>query len=71
MKKKLNKPIRIIECISVELSEKDLIQLKNWDDFIWMMGGNEFIYKLQDTYYLLNGEIAHYYNGIQQDTKLV
>lgn len=62
------KKIRIIECHSLDFVGKDIISIKDWEDFIWMLGDMEFIYRLKESYYIITAEVAWVYNGTNKDT---
>jgi len=60
----IKKKIRIIECESIELSEKDIITLKKRADFDWMLKENNYVLKSQDSYYIIGETVAWVWNGI-------
>lgn len=62
------KKIRIIECHSLDFVGKDIISIKDWEDFIWMLGDMEFIYRLKESYYIITAEVAWVHNGTNKDT---
>ncbi|KKK85204.1 hypothetical protein LCGC14_2775630 [marine sediment metagenome] len=56
---KLPKGIVIIECLSIEFSDKDIITLKTWQDFLWIVGAGPVIFKLKNVYYDISGQVAY------------
>lgn len=62
------KKIRVIECESIDLVGKDLIVLKDEEDFNWLVQSNEYVLKLKDTFYIIGNEFAWIYNGIHKNT---
>ena len=60
----IKKKIRIIECESIELSEKDIITLKKRADFDWMLKENNYVLKSQDSYYIIGESSVWVWNGI-------
>ena len=54
---------RVVECAQIDLVGKDVLVLKNWHDFLWILGGNLTIYKSQDCYYILSSDVIHVYRG--------
>ncbi len=55
----MKKEVKILECNGLDFGGKDMIQLKNKDDFIWLCG--ETVYKLDNTYYILTSDSAFIY----------
>ena len=62
------KKIKVIECVSLDFVGKDIINLKDWEDFLWMLGDQEYVYMLKESYYIINSDVAFVYNGIHKDT---
>lgn len=52
---------RIIECIEIKFNSQDIIELKMWKDFLWLLGGSLTIFKLGKGYYILNTEFVYVY----------
>ncbi len=64
---KLPKGIVIIECHQIDLSDKDIIQLKTWEDFLWLVGTGPTIYKLKNVYYDISGQVAYIWKDKNND----
>ena len=56
---KIPKEVRIIETKSIELSDKDVIYIKDWKDFIWLISSVGTLFKLNSCYYILTSEVAY------------
>lgn len=66
MKKlELPKGINIIETVSIEFVGKDIIRVKHWDDFMYLLGGVVTIFKLHNSYYIISNEVAYVYQDGQ------
>lgn len=64
IKNEFPKGTKIVECESMEFAGKDIITIKEWDDFIYLMGTYPTIYKLKNSYYILSDGVAWVYmNG--------
>ena len=57
MTKKLSKDIKVIECSNIDFKEKDVLYIKDWNDFRWLIGSDRVVYKLNKCYYLIS-EVA-------------
>lgn len=60
---KFNLPegVRIVECKDISLAQKDIIELKKWKDFLYLLGGSLTIFKLKNSYYLLSDVNVYFY----------
>jgi hypothetical protein len=58
---KIPKEVRVIETKSIELSTKDIICIKNFDDFLWLLGTGICLFKLNQCYYILTNEVIYIY----------
>ena len=59
--KKLPKEVRLIEVESLEFAGKDIIRIKHWNDFLWLLGTGTVVYKLNHCYYIIASEVAWQY----------
>lgn len=55
------KNVTFLECESIDLTDKDIITLKNFRDFKEVMDVPTIILKLKDAYYLLSRDVAYIY----------
>ena len=53
-----DKKIKVIECESMDFVGKDIINIKKWEDFIWLIQDDKAIYKLKNCYYIISNEVA-------------
>ena len=53
------KETRVIDVHSIELREKDLIVIENFEDFKWLTRNDAAIWKLKDHYYALDSSVAY------------
>ena len=53
------KETRIIEVNSIDLREKDLLQIKDFEDFVWLTRNDAAIWKLSKAYYALDNAVAY------------
>lgn len=59
---KIPKGINVIECEDIKLSgHQDLVELNNWEDFIYLLSGYSTIFKLKRGYYILSSEVVYIY----------
>ena len=49
--------IKVIECTNIRLGEKDLVEVKSFQDLIWL--SNLTLFKIDDTYYVLTSDVAY------------
>ena len=49
--------IKIIECENIRLGEKDLVEVKSFQDLIWLSALT--LFKMGDTYYMLTSDVAY------------
>ncbi len=61
-KLKLPRGSQIINCESIEFSDKDMIVLDEWKDFLWLLGNCMSIYKLEKSLYHISAEVVYIYN---------
>ncbi len=50
----------IIEVTSIDFTGKDIIEIKELDDFVYLLG-NGGIFKLKNTYYIISDTVAYIY----------
>lgn len=60
-KKKFPKKLKIIECDNINITEKDIIEIKAFSDFLYLTRYCCFIFKKGPTYYLIWEEVAYIY----------
>lgn len=60
---KIRKQIRIITVTGLKFTGKDIIEVQNWEDFIYLMGTDQFLYQLQGTLYIIADNVAWIYRG--------
>lgn len=54
----------VTECKAIEFAGKDIITVKNWDDFVALIQPTDkFVYKLGNKYYLISIEVAWVYDN--------
>ena len=58
---KLPKGIIVIDCDIMRFEGKNEIVIKNEEDFLWLINGIQFIFRLENVYYYLLGDIAYLY----------
>jgi len=58
---KIPKEIRVIEVNNIELSDKDLIYVKNCEDFLWLTSNTGTIFKSMGYHYILSNDVAYIY----------
>lgn len=63
---KLFRGVQVVECDNIELTNKDIIVLKEWKDFTYIAGTYSPIYKLKNTYYFLSPDVAFIYRDDKQ-----
>ena len=57
-KPKFNRGTVVIECNSIEFSGKDIIQIANFQDFLWLVGDGA-VFKLENAYYILSPHVVY------------
>lgn len=60
-KMKIPNGTRTIECKEINLTDKDIILVKEEEDFIWAASSEQTIFKLTDTYYIISPAVALIY----------
>lgn len=58
---RIPKGVVVIDCKSIEFAGKDIVILRRWEDFVFMLSGTLVIYKLRNVYYNIAGEVAWLY----------
>jgi len=61
MKIEFPKNTRIIDCLSLNFVSKDIIYLKSFEDFLYLMGTFATVYKLDKCYYNISSEVIFIY----------
>lgn len=56
---KFPRGVQIIECDSIELIAKDIIYVKTFEDFIWLVNGTSTVFKMKEFYYSIGAEVAY------------
>ena len=50
--------IKVIECTNIRLGEKDLVEVKSFQDLTWLVGSGT-LFKIDDTYYVLTSDVPY------------
>lgn len=58
----LKVPIKVIEVESLELSGKDIVKIKIYEDFVYLCDGMSTVFKLSNSYYLIGDIVAYVYS---------
>ena len=58
MTKKFLKGAVVIEVNSLDFMGKDIIAIKNFDDFTWLVGSS-VVFKLNNSYYSISDAVAY------------
>ncbi len=61
-KLKLPRGSQIINCKDIKFTDKDMIVLNKWEDFLWLLGNCMSIYKLEKSLYNISAEVVYIYN---------
>jgi hypothetical protein len=66
---KLPRGVQIIEVESMNLIEKDVIFLKNIDDFLFLLGDSMTVFRLNDLLYAMSAHVAYVYDASSEKRK--
>ena len=66
----VNKKIKVIECENMEFQGKDIITIKDWDNFLSLLTDNDIIYKIRGAYYIIAADAAWLYTDLKNEVKL-
>lgn len=59
MEKIIPEGFRVVRSKSIDLQERDIITISNWDDFLFF--GDQVIFELKNTYYIIKETVAFIY----------
>ena len=59
MSKIFPKWMRVVDVKSIELQEKDVIEIDNLDDFLWVCRIDACVWKLKDHYYFTTDSVVY------------
>jgi hypothetical protein len=60
---KLPRGVQIIEVESMNLIEKDVIFVKNIDDFLFLLGDSMTVFRLNNLLYAMSAHVAYVYDA--------
>ena len=58
---KIPRGVQVVECKSLEFPGKDIVVVKYWEDFVYVLGPVPVIYKLKNVYYNISDSVAFVY----------
>jgi hypothetical protein len=52
---------RVVECNSIGLEGKDMIEIKHEKDFAWLLRGDKImsVLKMNNTYYIVDSDVCY------------
>lgn len=56
------KGIVVIEAKSIQFAGKDIIEIEHEEDFVWLIGSSQAVWKLKNSYYSISDSVAYVYN---------
>ncbi len=54
--------VQVIECKCIEFAGKDVIVIKDSEDFVFLLAGGLAVFKIKKAYYIINSDVAYVYS---------
>lgn len=56
----------VIECEEIQLDSRSMFFIKEFEDFIWLLGTLPTVFKLKNSYYIMGDTYAYIYSEKQK-----